>query len=104
MSNGHRYSKVQYVISKEELKDVLQEIIEPLVKNYFNKLQTVHEKPFLNIDEAAALLDIARQTIYQMVSKRQIPFYKRSKRLYFKKSELIDWITDSREKSFFNRG
>ena len=101
MKNIHNHPNLQYVISRDELKEVLAEIIEPLVENYFNKLQSVNEKPFINIEEAAVLLDIARQTIYQMVSKRQIPFYKRSKRLYFKKSELIDWITDSREKSIF---
>lgn len=103
MRNLHNHPNIQYVISKEELKEVLKEIIEPLVEKHFKKLKPVDEKPFIQIEEAAALLNLARQTIYTMVSQGKIPFYKRGKRLYFKKSELIDWVTGSREKSFFDR-
>lgn len=50
----------------------------------------------INIQEAAALLNLAVNTIYEKTSERTIPFYKHGKKIMFKKSELLAWI-DSRK-------
>ncbi len=52
----------------------------------------------LSIDEVAKLLNLARQTIYGLCSRRAIPFYKKNKRLYFKRSEILTWIDEGRKK------
>lgn len=51
----------------------------------------------LTIDEAAKFLKLAKQTIYQLTSKRAIPFYKRNKRIYFKRSELLAWLDEGKQ-------
>ncbi len=43
-------------------------------------------------EEAAELLNLSINTVYAKVSKREIPFMKRGKRLYFSKSELTNFI------------
>lgn len=53
----------------------------------------------LTINETANFLHLAVPTIYGMVSKREIPFNKKRGRLYFLKSELIDWIKEGRKKT-----
>ncbi|WP_274476589.1 helix-turn-helix domain-containing protein [Mangrovimonas aestuarii] len=51
------------------------------------------EKVFLDINEAAALLGKAKQTIYGLVNRKQIPFHKKGNKLYFIREELIEWVT-----------
>lgn len=57
------------------------------------------QKEILSIEECGSLLNLARQTIYGLCSRRGIPFYKRNKRLYFKRSELLAWIEEGRKKT-----
>jgi len=54
---------------------------------------------FLNIQEAAQFLNLAVPTIYSKVSKKELPFMKRSKRLYFSKGELSDYLKKGRFKT-----
>ena len=56
---------------------------------------------FLTIQEAAQLLNLTVPTLYSKVSRRELPVMKRGKRLYFSKTELIDYIKDGRKKSNF---
>ena len=45
---------------------------------------------YLNVTEAAALLDVKPGTIYQLVWQKRIPYYKPlGKKLLFKKDELL---------------
>lgn len=53
----------------------------------------------LTITQAAELLSLTTPTLYGLVHKRTIPFSKKSKRLYFSKSELTDWIRSGRKKT-----
>ena len=54
---------------------------------------------FLNIKEAAQFLNLAVPTIYSKVSKKELPFMKRSKRLYFSKTELAEYLKKGRYKT-----
>ncbi|MES2766570.1 MAG: helix-turn-helix domain-containing protein [Bacteroidota bacterium] len=51
------------------------------------------------VKKAASLLNLAVQTMYGMTSRREIPFYKKGKRLYLKKSELLEGIEEGKKKS-----
>lgn len=55
--------------------------------------QTLLSKEFLTLEETADYLDLSKSAIYRMTSKREIPFYNPGgKKLYFKKSDLDQWI------------
>lgn len=56
------------------------------------------EKP-INIQRTAELTGLSVQTIYGKVSRREIPFNKQGKRLYFYQSELSAWIRSGRHKT-----
>ena len=62
------------------------------------EIATESEK-LITIKEAADLIHLAVPTIYNLVSKKKIPHYKRGKRLYFFKEELIDWIKENKVKT-----
>lgn len=53
----------------------------------------------MNVQQVAEYLSLTVQTIYGFVHKMKIPNFKRGKRLYFKRSEIDDWIGQSRRKT-----
>jgi len=53
----------------------------------------------LTVSQAAELLCLSVNTIYGYVQRAEIPVCKRSKRLYFSKQDLIDWIKSGRKKT-----
>jgi len=46
----------------------------------------------LTVKQASEFLNIAQQTIYGCTHRKQIPFYKPHKKLYFLRSELEEWV------------
>jgi len=58
-----------------------------------------NQPEFLTISEAADLLKLAKQTLYQLTSRRAIPFYKKNKRIYFKRTELLAWLEDGKQQT-----
>jgi len=49
--------------------------------------------------EMCDFLGIAQSTGYQRVSRGEIPHFKKGRRLYFRKSELVAWIESGRRKT-----
>ena len=72
------------------------------IENQLNKIEKLvtsinqKETEYMSIEDAAKFLILKKSTLYQLVFKRKIPFYKRTKILLFKKSELIDWVENNR--------
>ncbi len=80
-------------------KDV--DVIMTLVQQMANKEDVgASDKP-LNVKEAAEFLNLSVQTVYSKVSKQELPFSKSqgSKRLYFFRKDLLDYLKDNRKKS-----
>lgn len=51
----------------------------------------------MDVNEAAKYLNLAKQTLYIKVSKRQIPHIKQGKKLRFLKSDLLKWLKQGRK-------
>lgn len=65
------------------------------------KLQPQNEDmhKMLNIQEAAAFLNVTVAALYSLVSRKDIPVNKPGKRLYFDKNELNEWIRSGKRKT-----
>jgi len=57
-----------------------------------------HEQ-FLTIQEAAEFLHLTVPTMYSKVSKGELPYMKRGKRLYFSRTQLMEYLKEGRKKS-----
>jgi excisionase family DNA binding protein len=59
------------------------------------------QNELLTIDEAAKFLNLAKQSIYGKVSRNEIPVLKPAgtKRLYFSKSDLLEYLQAGRIKT-----
>ncbi len=60
---------------------------------------TTPPEQLLTIQEAAEFLRLTVPTLYSKCSKNELPYMKRSKRLYFSRTELLEYIKDGRKKS-----
>lgn len=54
---------------------------------------------FLTVDETAKFLNLSVPTIYSKVSKRELPYMKRGKRLYFARKDLEAYLQGGRVKT-----
>ena len=53
----------------------------------------------LTVQEAAEFLNLSVPTVYGYVQRQEVPVCKRSKRLYFSKQQLTEWIKGGRKKT-----
>lgn len=60
---------------------------------------TEQPEQLLTVQEAAQFLNLTVPTIYSKVSKGELPVMKRSKRLYFSSTELMEYLKAGRKKS-----
>ena len=66
----------------------------------FSTKDPTDDGEYLNMDQAAKFLGLAKPTLYEKTSNRQIPFLKAGgKKLLFKRSELIKWLESGRRKT-----
>jgi excisionase family DNA binding protein len=70
--------------------------------NQLNKIEKLvisidkNKTEFMDIQEASNFLKLKVSTIYQFVDRNKIPFHKPTKKLLFKKSELVEWVEKNR--------
>lgn len=90
------------VLSTRNIDDLVSDIANEVVK----RIELIKKKPPesdepLNIKEASSYLSLAVPSIYSLVQRQEIPFYKRpgTKRLYFSKKELLQWVMDGRRQT-----
>jgi len=60
---------------------------------------TTPTEQLLTVQEAADFLNLSVPTIYSKVSKGELPFMKRGKRLHFSSTELMQYLKDGRNKT-----
>ena len=80
-------------IFKRWIKEA-QDELQPKVFNYQKEAEDL-----LTVQEAANFLSLVKPTIYSKVNKRELPFMKRGKRLYFSQSELLEYIKEGRRQT-----
>lgn len=67
-----------------------------------NKLDRIEEltligaKTVLDLEETALFTGMSIGHIYRLTSGKQIPHFKKNRKLYFKKAELEDWMLEQK--------
>lgn len=83
--------RIVFEFDHEQSKEFLELMRE--IKGAINSPKGYVRKPeFLNVGQAAAFLNIAKQTVYQLNMEGRLPSIKKGKRLYFREADLIAWI------------
>lgn len=75
------------------------ERIESFLKSNSNLEEHDRTDELLDINQAADFLHLKTSTLYSKVNRRELPVMKKSKKLYFSKKELIEYIKSGRKKT-----
>lgn len=62
--------------------------------NRIEQLSLIGAKSILTLDEAVVFTGLSKQYLYRLTSNREIPHFKKCRKLYFKKSELEEWLLE----------
>ena len=81
-----------------ELTNEIGELKRLLIQNQ-DQARTEEPERLFTVEEAAEFLKLTVPTIYSKVSKGELPVMKRSKRLYFSSTELMEYLKRGRRKS-----
>ena len=74
-----------------ELERIIAQAIEKALQ-FMKPTEQDNSNLYIGIEEASTLVSLSINTVYGKVSRREIPHYKRGKKLYFLKDELQKWI------------
>lgn len=87
-------------IDFQKLQDNVDET-RALVQQLVDRLSqpTIEQAPpeFLTVNQAAELLNLTPASVYGMVYEKRIPFSKPNGRLYFLRSDLVEWVRQGRK-------
>lgn len=92
------------VLSPIDPEKLITDISERVTANILKAIQgnnstTKQPEQLLTVQEAAQFLNLKVPTIYSKVSKDELPVMKRSKRLYFSSTELMEYLKEGRKRS-----
>src|SRR5690554_1525220 len=92
------------VLSPIDPEKLITDISERVTANILKAVQnnnptTEQAEQLLTIQEAAEFLSLAVPTMYSKVSKGELPVMKQGKRLYFSRTELLDYLKEGRRKT-----
>jgi excisionase family DNA binding protein len=87
------------VTTKDELQEIIHESVKSAITEQNTQQQSEEPDKMMSLKETAIFLNLAQQTVYGFTSKQQIPFIKKGKKLYFRKSELEKWLLEGNIKN-----
>lgn len=74
-------------ITIQDLSDKLDRI---------ESLTLIGAKNSLDLDEAVLFTGFSKGHLYRLTSEKRIPHFKKSRKLYFKKTELENWMLEQK--------
>lgn len=74
-------------ITIQDLSDKLDRI---------ESLTLIGVKNILDLDEAVLFTGFSKGHLYRLTSEKRIPHFKKSRKLYFKKTELENWMLEQK--------
>ena len=77
--------------SEEELKICIKDTVKEALREFSN----FHNDP--SSDNLLSISEASKYTLYGLTSRREIPFIKKGKKLYFERMELEAWIMEGRK-------
>ncbi len=85
-------------VSKNEIKQLIEKAVEKAIRDKLNN-ESEQTTNFLDFNQTAEFLGIAKATLYGKCSNLLIPHFKKGKKLYFDKAELLDWLKSGKRKT-----
>lgn len=92
------FSAVEMLMSQmNDIQSVIKEI-KPTVEDAFSQKAKANDP--IDIEEVCRITKKARSTIYRLSKDGTLPCYKKGKRLYFFRNEVMDWIRHGKRRTY----
>lgn len=59
------------------------------------RITLIGSKTVLDLEETCLFTGLSKGHLYRLTSGRQIPFFRKNRKLYFKKTDLEKWMTET---------
>ena len=79
------------------IQAVAKEVTERVLTGLSGVLKPKPADRYLNLNEAAAFLNLKPSSIYNKIASRELPHIKRGNRLYFLESDLREYLNGGRQ-------
>lgn len=78
--------------------NAIEELLRTVIKNDHKgaTVLTTSLPIVFNLNQAAEYVSLSKSAMYKKTAERTIPHFKQGKKLFFKRSELDDWLTKNR--------
>jgi len=70
------------------------------IENLIKSQNNAASDNVMNVEQLANYLDLSKSHIYKKTSSKEIPHYKKGKKLYFSKQEINQWILQDKIETF----
>jgi excisionase family DNA binding protein len=85
-------------LSETDIRTLLRAELESFFREHFPAVPVASPRASLGgLDLAVEVTGLKKPTLYALVHRREIPFLKKGKRLYFKREDLEAWIEEGRK-------
>ncbi len=85
-------------LSETDIRALLRAELEAFFREHFPTVPAASPRPSLGgLDLAVEVTGLKKPTLYSLVHRRVIPFFKQGKKLYFKREDLEAWIEEGRK-------
>lgn len=85
------------MLQKDELKEVVSEIVKSMVGEVLPQKKTVEQDEYLTRDEACARLHVTYTTLWRMTNKGVLHAHKLGRRVLYSKSEVDALIASGKQ-------
>lgn len=86
-------------LDSEQLNSLIQNAVRKAISETPHAEKTKETDELLTVQDTAKFLSLSVPTVYGLISKGELPVMKRSKRCYFSKVELINYLKQGRKKT-----
>ena len=86
-------------LSESEIQTLFRQVLESFFADKEAATATQSLPEIGGMEMAMEITGLKRPSVYGLTSTRQIPHCRQGKRLYFKRSELLQWIESGRKLS-----
>lgn len=87
------------ITTPENLKAIVFEAVKTAISENRKANDLPFENDYCDIDEAAKLLNLKKATMYQLTHSKRIPFVNTGKKLYFRRSDIRNYIESGSQNS-----
>lgn len=87
------------ITTPRELQTLITDAVNVAVRHITIPQKVDHLPEFLTIQEAAAFLNLAVPSLYSMVSRGDLPYIKKTKKLYFSRESLVEYLVSGKQKT-----